>query len=172
MHKMARNCNYQSSNPNSLAFHCGLPNNGGMLTRNNVRLTLEGARAILTAAEAKAREIKIPQNIAIVDEGAHLLLFARMDTAKLSSVEVALAKARTAALRRAPTGPVPASEPSVMNSLGLAVATGDRLTCLRGGLPLMVGAQCVGGIGVSGGPDVEDILVAQAGVDALERFCE
>ena len=141
-----------------------------MLTRNNVRLTLEGARAILSAAEAKAREIQVPQNIAVVDEGAHLLVFARMDGAKLSSVEVALTKARSAALRRAPTGPTPASEPSVMNSLGLALASDDKLTCLRGGLPLMVGGQCVGGIGVSGGPDAEDVLVAQAGVDALARL--
>jgi glc operon protein GlcG len=141
-----------------------------MLTRNNVRLTLEGARAILAAAEAKAWELKVPQNIAIVDEGAHLLVFARMDDAKLSSVEVALTKARSAALRRVPTGPTPAGEPSVMNSLGLAVATDDRLTCLRGGLPLMVESQCVGGIGVSGGPEADDVLVAQAGVDALARF--
>jgi glc operon protein GlcG len=143
-----------------------------MLTRNNVRLTLEGARAILAAAEAKAWEINVPQNIAIVDEGAHLLVFARMDNAKLSSVEVALTKARSAALRRAPTGPTPATEPTVMNSLGLALASDDKLTCLRGGLPLMVDGQCVGGIGVSGGPDTDDVLVAQAGVDALERFSQ
>ena len=141
-----------------------------MLTRNNIRLTLEGARAILGAAESKAQEIKLPQNIAIVDEGAHLVVFARMDGAKLSSVEVALTKARSAALRRAPTGPSPTGEPSVINSLGLALASDARLTCLRGGLPLMVDGQCVGGIGVSGGPEADDLLVAQAGVAALSRF--
>ena len=141
-----------------------------MLTRDNARLTLAGARAILSAAETQAHEMKVPQNIAVVDEGAHLLVFARMDGAKLSSVEVALTEARSAALRRAPTGPTPAGEPSVMNSLGLALATDDRLTCLRGGLPLMVEGQCVGGIGVSGGPEAEDVVVAQAGVDALARF--
>ncbi len=141
-----------------------------MLTRHNVRLTLEGARAILAAAEAKAREINVPQNIAIVDEGAHLLAFARMDGAKLSSVEVALTKARAAALRRAPTGPSPAGEPSVMLSLGLSLATDGKLTCIRGGLPLMVDGQCVGGIGVSAGTEAEDVLVGQAGVDALARL--
>jgi len=155
---------------NSLAFRSGLPNNGVMLTRNNIRLTLAGARAVLAAAEAKAAGIRTPQNIAIVDEGGHMLLFARMDGAKLSSVEVALTKARSAALRRSPTGPSPANEPSLMNSLGLALATNDRLTCLRGGLPLMVDAQCIGGIGVSGGPESDDVLVAQSGVDALARF--
>jgi len=142
-----------------------------MLTRNNIRLTLEGARAILTAAENQAREIKVPQNIAIVDEGGHLLVFARMDGAKLSSVEVALTKARAAALRRAPTGPSPSSgEPSVFLSLGLPLATGGKLTCIRGGLPLMVDGQCVGGIGVSAGTEEEDVEVAQAGVEALAKL--
>jgi hypothetical protein len=42
-------------------------NNGGILTRNNIRLTLEGARSILAAAEVKARAISVPQNIAVVD---------------------------------------------------------------------------------------------------------
>ena len=142
-----------------------------MVTRNNVRLTLEGARAILAAAEKKAREIKVPQNIAIVDEGGHLLLFARMDGVKLSSIEVALTKAMSAALRRAPSGPSPASgEPSVVLSLGLSLATGGKLTAIRGGLPLIKDGQCLGGIGVSGGSEDEDVEVAQAGADALAEF--
>jgi glc operon protein GlcG len=143
-----------------------------MLTRNNIRLTLEGALGILAAAEAKAREIKVPQNIAITDEGGHLLVFARMDGAKLSSVEVALTKARAAALRRAPTGPSPANDPSVMLSLGLSLATDGKLTCIRGGLPLIVEGQCVGGIGVSAGTQEEDVMVAQAGVEALARISQ
>lgn len=141
-----------------------------MLTRNNVRLTLEGARAILSAAEAKAREINVPQNIAVFDEGGHLLAFVRMDGAKLSSVEVALTKGRAAALRRSPTGPSPADQPSVLLSIGLALATDNKLTCIRGGLPLLVAGQCVGGIGVSAGTEDQDVQVAQAGVDALARF--
>jgi glc operon protein GlcG len=142
-----------------------------MLTRNNIRLTLQGARAILAAAENKARAIKVAQNIAVVDEGGYLLAFARMDGAKLSSVEVALTKARAAALRRSATGPAPASgEPSVLLSLGLSLATGGKLTCIRGGLPLVVDGQCVGGIGVSAGTQEEDVEVAQAGVEALARM--
>lgn len=142
-----------------------------MLTRNNVRLTLEGARAILAAAEKKAREIKVPQNIAVVDDGGHLLAFARMDGAKLSSIDVALTKAQAAALRRSPTGPSPASgEPNVFLSLGLPLATDGKLTCIRGGLPLFVDGQCVGGVGVSAGTEDEDVQVAQAGVDELSRI--
>lgn len=141
-----------------------------MLTRNSIQLTLEGARTILSAAEKKAREINVPQNIAIVDEGGHLLLFARMDGVKLSSIEVALAKAGAAALRRAPTGPSPnADNPSVFLSLGLSLATEGKLTPIRGGLPLFIENQCVGGIGVSGGTEEEDVAVAEAGVRALKK---
>jgi glc operon protein GlcG len=155
----------------ALAFPPLLSNNDAMLTRNNIRLTLEGARVILGAAEKKAREIKVPQNIAIVDEAGHLLVFARMDGAKLSSVEVALTKARAAALRRSPTGPSPsADQPSVYLSLGLPLATDGKLTCIRGGLPLQVDGQCVGGIGVSAGTEDQDVEVAQAGVDALSNL--
>jgi glc operon protein GlcG len=94
-----------------------------------------------------------------------------MDGAKLSSVEVALTKARAAALRRSPTGPSPSSaEPSVFLSLGLPLATGGKLTCIRGGLPLMADGQCVGGIGVSAGTEEEDVQVAQAGVEALAKL--
>jgi glc operon protein GlcG len=142
-----------------------------VLTRHNIRLTLEGARAILAAAEKKAKEIKVPMNIAVVDEGGHLLAFARMDGAKLSSVEVALTKSRAAALRRAPTGPSPPEgDPNVVLSLGLSLATDNVLTAIRGGLPLVVDGQFVGGIGVSAGSEEEDVQVAQAGVDELKKF--
>lgn len=138
-----------------------------MLTRNNIRLTLEGARAILAAAEKKAQAIKVPMNISVVDDAGHLLVFARMDGVKLSSIAVALTKAVSAALRRTPSGPSPANEPSVLLSLGLSLATEGKLTPIRGGLPLMAEGQCVGAIGVSGGSEDEDVQVAQAGVDAL-----
>lgn len=109
-------------------------------------------------------------NITVVDDGGHLLVFERMDGAKLSSIEVAITKAKAAALRRAPTGPSPVSgEPSAVLSLGLSLATDLKLTPIRGGLPLMVGGQCVGGIGVSAGSEEEDVQVAQAGVDALAQ---
>jgi glc operon protein GlcG len=142
-----------------------------VITRNTPKLTLEGARAILAAAEKKAQAIKVPMNIAVVDAGAHLLAFIRMDGAKLSSVEVALTKARAAALRAAPSGPSPANgAPNAILSLGLSLATDNKLTAIRGGLPLIVDGQVVGGIGVSAGSEDEDVSVAQAGVDELKKF--
>jgi glc operon protein GlcG len=141
-----------------------------VLTRNNPKLTLEGAQLVLTAAQARAVEIKVPMDIAVVDDGAHLLAFARMDGAKLSSVEIAIRKAQGAAIRRLPTAPARTGEEvNVVLSMGLALATQGRQIPVRGGLPLLVDGVCVGAIGVSNGTEDQDVDVAQAGVRALER---
>jgi glc operon protein GlcG len=140
------------------------------LTRNNPKLTLEGAQLIVAAAQARAAEIKVPMDIAVVDDGAHLLAFARMDGAKLSSVEIAIRKAQGAAIRRLPTAPARTGEEvNVVLSLGLALATQGRQIPVRGGIPLLVDGVCVGAIGVSNGTEDQDVDVAQAGSRALER---
>jgi uncharacterized protein GlcG (DUF336 family) len=133
-------------------------------------LTLEGAQLVLVAAQARAVEIKVPMDIAVVDDGAHLLAFARMDGAKLSSVEIAIRKAQGAAIRRLPTAPARTGEEvNVVLSMGLALATQGRQIPVRGGIPLLVDGVCVGAIGVSNGSEDQDVDVAQAGVRALER---
>jgi uncharacterized protein GlcG (DUF336 family) len=133
-------------------------------------LTLEGAELVLAAAKARAVEIKVPMDIAVVDDGAHLLAFARMDGAKLSSVEIAIRKAQGAAIRRLPTAPARTGEEvNVVLSMGLALATQGRQIPVRGGIPLLVDGVCVGAIGVSNGTEDQDVDVAQAGVRALER---
>src|SRR5437016_8534510 len=117
------------------------------VTRNNPKLTLEGAQLVLAAAQARAAEIKVPMDIAVVDDGGHLLSFARMDGAKLSSVEIAFAKAHCAAIRRKPTGPVRDGEQvNLVVSLGLAISSQGRPIPLRGGLPIEVDGICVGAI--------------------------
>ena len=140
------------------------------VTRNNPKLTLEGAQTILAAAQARAAEIKVPMDIAVVDDGGHLFAFARMDGAKLSSVEIAIRKAHCAAIRRLPSAPARTGEEvNVLLSLGLSVASQGRQIPLRGGLPLQVDGVCVGAIGVSNGSEDQDVDVAHAGVRALER---
>ncbi len=140
------------------------------VTRNNPKLTLAGARAVLDAAERRAIEIGVPMDIAVVDDGGHLMAFARMDGAKLSSVQIALTKAEAAAIRRAPSGPaMEGDKPNVVLALGLAVASRARQTPIRGGIPLLVDGQCVGGVGVSSGTEDQDTDVARAGAAVLEK---
>jgi glc operon protein GlcG len=144
----------------------------GMLhiTRNHSKLTLEGARALLAAAQRRAEEIRIPMDIAVVDGGGHLLLFERMEGAKPSSIAISILKARSAALRRAPTGPAMSGDQvNLPAALGLAIAAPDYQTPVRGGLPLIVDGEVVGAIGVSAGTEDQDSDVARAGVAALEK---
>lgn len=140
-----------------------------MLTKSAPKLTHEGARAILEAAAAKAKEMKLPICIAVVDDGGHLLTFARIDDAKPSSAQVAITKATSAALRRAATGPLPNAENvSVLLSLGMPLASEGKLTCVRGGLPIVWEGTVVGAIGISAGTEAQDEEVARAGVAALK----
>ena len=139
-----------------------------MMTRTAPKLTYDGAFTILEAAAAKAREMKLSICIAVVDDGGHLLAFARKDDAKPSSAIVAMTKATSAALRRAATGPLPNEEnPSVLLSLGMPLASGGKLTCVRGGLPIVWEGTVVGGLGISAGTEQQDEEVARASVAAL-----
>ncbi len=143
-----------------------------LVVRNQVRLTLDGARTIIAAAAAQAASMNIKQNIAVVDEGGHLLSFDRMDGARPASGYTAITKASTAATFRQPTGPIPAgaSNPDPLLNLSLqlaAQASGGKITTLLGGLPIVVDGQVIGGVGVGGGSGEQDAQVARAGVQAF-----
>jgi uncharacterized protein GlcG (DUF336 family) len=141
-----------------------------LVTRNNPKLTLEGAMAVLAAAQRRAREIGVPMIIAVVDDGGHLMAFVREDGAKLSSIPIAINKAECAALRRQPTGPPGKDgEPDILLALSLAIGSRARQTPIRGGIPLIVNGVCVGAIGVSNGTEEQDTDVARAGAAALEQ---
>jgi glc operon protein GlcG len=138
------------------------------VTRNHAKLTAEGAKAVLAAAEKRAAEIRVPMNIAVVDDGGHLMAFTRMDGAKLSSVQIAIVKAHASAIRRKPSGPAMTGEqPNTLLSLALAVGSEAHQTPIRGGVPLLVGGEIVGAVGASNGTEDEDVDVAQAGAAAL-----
>ena len=140
------------------------------VTTNHSKLTLEGAEAVLSAAKEHADRIGVPMNIAIVDEGGHLMAFARMDGAKISSIDIALNKAVGAAIRKQATGPARSGdELSTMMSLSLAIGSHARQTPIRGGFPLEANGECVGAIGVSAGTEDQDVEVARAGVAAFGK---
>ena len=132
-------------------------------TAKSLRLTLAGARLILDAAVAKAAEMGVPQCVAVVDAGGHLLAFNRMDGALWMSFDSALAKARTSATTGKPTGGMP---PGVDDKLAMATR-GQRIN-LPGGLPIIVDGCILGGIGIGSGTGEEDRQVATAGIAALE----
>ncbi len=136
------------------------------------RLTAAGARRIVDTAVAKAREAKIAITIAVVDGGGHLMLLERMDGGKFHSVHSATTKAVCAASNKRPTGSTGAVGQSLdmMHALGLALAAGpERWTAMEGGCPIMVGGECIGGVGVAGGNFEFDERIAKEAVAAIAK---
>jgi glc operon protein GlcG len=141
-----------------------------LVTRNHPKLTLEGARAVLAAAQRRAEEIRVPMDVAVVDEGGHLLAFELMDGAKPASIAISLVKAQAAALRRAATGPAMSGDQvNLPTALGLAMANPAQQTPIRGGVPLVADGQVIGAIGASAGTEDQDLDVARAGAAAIEK---
>ena len=140
-----------------------------MVLRQQVRLTLAGARKAIAGGEAKASKEGWKMNIAVVDDGGHLVAFERMDGARPASVATATTKAVTAATYRQATGPLgaPGSTPDVLLNLSLQNASGGKITTLYGGVPIVVDGQVIGAIGVGGGSGEQDAEVAKAGVAAF-----
>jgi glc operon protein GlcG len=139
--------------------------------RNQVKLTLSGAKRLVTAAEAKAAEMGHKMNIAVVDDGGHLLAFSRMDDARPASANTAITKAISAATTRLATGPLAgsgsAASPDILLNLSLqnaAAAGGGKITALLGGVPIAFEGQVIGAIGVGGGTGDQDAEVARTAV--------
>jgi uncharacterized protein GlcG (DUF336 family) len=137
------------------------------VTRDNPRLTLQGARLILAAAVRRAAALGVPMDVAVVDEGGHLLAFNRMDGAKISSVDIAVSKAWTAACARRATHEYTDIAGAGKPAFGIHVSNHGRFMIVGGGLPIRLGGHVIGGIGCSSGTIHQDQEVAQAGLDAL-----
>lgn len=126
-------------------------------------LTLEDARRIAAAAEKEAIAQGWNVAIAIVDDGGYLVHFQRLDGTQLGSCDIALAKARTAALLRRPTKLI---EEAIAGGR-VAMLALPGATPIEGGLPLFHAGELVGAIGVSGVQSAQDGIVAAAGAAAL-----
>ena len=126
-------------------------------------LTLAGADAIARAAELEATTRGARVVIAVVDDGGKPIVLRRLDHTQVASVDVAIDKARTAAIFRRPSRDIEEQvRDGRFGALGLQGAV-----ALQGGIPLAVAGDFVGAIGVSGETPAEDEAVAIAGANAL-----
>jgi len=129
-------------------------------------LSLDDAKRISQACQAKAVEQGWNVVIAIVDDGAHLMYLERMDGTQKASSIVAVEKAKTALLFKRPTKAIEAAvlagRPVMMMLPGA--------TPIEGGLPLVRDGQYLGAIGISGVQSFEDGLIAAAGIAFFETI--
>jgi len=130
-------------------------------------ISLEQARAAVDAAVEKSKELNLKMDIAVVDGGANLKAFVRMDGAWLGSIDIAIKKARTARFFDMNTGEIgKLSQPG--GSLYNIEHSNDGLITFPGGVPIKNSSgEVIGAIGVSGSTVENDHTVAEAGVAAI-----
>jgi glc operon protein GlcG len=131
--------------------------------KSRVALEIADVQAALEAAKAEAVKNGWVVSISVVDDGGHLLGFLRLTDAAPITAQIALGKARTAALSRRESK---FYEDVVKNGRTAFLSVSD-LTTLEGGVPVVVGGQCVGAVGVSGVKSDQDAQIATAGVQAI-----
>jgi len=141
-----------------------------MYVTNSKRLTVDGAKKMMAAAIAKAKEAGVAVTIAITDAGGHLILLERMEGGRFHTVHSSTTKAVCAASTRRLTSARGAAnqELDVTHALGLTLAAGgERWTAMEGGCPILVEGECIGGVGVAGGDWETDERIAQAAVESI-----
>lgn len=136
-------------------------------TYSKKTVTYELATNMVKAAIARAKELGVAQNVAVMDEGGNLKAFGRMDGAPLLGIEGCQRKAYTAlfGVGTAEFFAAIKNDPSLVAGLPHF----SRATTVGGGLPISVDGEIIGGIGVGGGTVEQDIECARAGLRVLHE---
>jgi uncharacterized protein GlcG (DUF336 family) len=137
------------------------------MPRSYESLTLDEAKRMLSAAEAKAAAIGLPYNIAVVDAGGHLLAFVRQDNALIGSIDLAIDKAVTARIFDKPTADLAQLSQPGKALYGIQQSNAGKVVIFGGGIPVVIKGKVVGAVGASAGTVEQDLAVAEAAIAAL-----
>jgi uncharacterized protein GlcG (DUF336 family) len=130
-------------------------------------ITLDEAHDVAKAARKKAAEISTKMDIAVVDAGANLKFFIRMDGAWLGSIDIAIKKAKTARFFDMPTGEIGKLSQPGQPLFGIEHSN-NGLISFPGGVPIKnAEGLVIGAIGVSGSSVEDDHTVAEAGANSI-----
>jgi glc operon protein GlcG len=122
-------------------------------------ISLDRAQAVIAAAVAEAKKHDWKLNVAVVDSGANLVAFQRMDGAQLASISISEHKARAATSFRRETK---VFEDGVQLKQNYYMLTLDGVIASRGGIPLIAGGKLIGAVGCSGGTGSQDEVACKA----------
>jgi uncharacterized protein GlcG (DUF336 family) len=131
-------------------------------------LTLAEANLILDAAQAKAEALGVPEVLCVADNAGYPVALRRLDGGKVTSVQIAMNKAFTAAGHRKPTHAYKNAYPGE-EAFGIFTQHEGRFTVFVGGFPIFVDGKCVGSVAASGGNGEQDIAVCEAGIAAFMK---
>jgi uncharacterized protein GlcG (DUF336 family) len=122
------------------------------MPRTCTSLTLEDAKQMLSAAEAKAASLGIAYNIAVVDAGGHLVAFVRQNDALIGSIHLAIDKAVTARIFDKATSDLARLAQPGKPLFGIQESNAGKVVIFGGGIPVMADGSIVGAVGASAGP--------------------
>lgn len=130
-------------------------------------ITTDQALSIVEAARKKAEELELKMDIAVVDAGANLKAFVRMDGAWLGSIDIAIKKAKTARFFDMNTGEIGKLSQPGGSLYGIEHSNGGLIS-FPGGIPIKASSgEVIGAVGVSGSTVENDHTVAEAGLAAV-----
>ena len=138
------------------------------MPRSWFSLTLEDAKKMVSAAEARATSLGIAYNIAVVDAGGHLITFLRQDGALIGSIDLAIDKAATARLFNTATSKLATLAQSGKPLYGIQESNAGKVVIFGGGIPVVFNGSVIGAVGASAGTVAQDIDVAEAALAALD----
>src|SRR5262245_57073109 len=139
------------------------------MPRTYVSLTLDDAKRMLSAAEAKAASFGIPYCVAVVDAGGHLVAFMRQDGALIGSIDLAIDKAATARIFDKTTSNLARLAQPGEPLFGIQQSNAGKVVIFGGGIPVVLDDTIVGAVGASAGTVEQDIAVAEAAIAALDH---
>jgi uncharacterized protein GlcG (DUF336 family) len=142
------------------------------MPRSSTTLSLSDAKRMLEAGEAKAANIGIAENIAVVDAGGALVAFTRQDGALIGSTDLAIGKAITVRLFDKRTSDLAKMAQPGAPLFGIEQSNGGKVGIFGGGLPVKVDNQIVGAVGTSAGLVEQDIAVVEAVAAAINQGVE
>ena len=129
-------------------------------------LSLEEAELMLDAAQQRAEQMGVPEVLCVADGAGYPIALRRLNGGKVTSVQIAINKAFTAAGHRKPTHHYKNALPGE-EAFGIFTQHEGRFTVFVGGFPVVVDGQVVGSIAASGGNGEQDIACCDAGIAAL-----
>jgi len=129
-------------------------------------ISLENAKKAAAAAIAEARKNNWTMALAVVDPSGTLVYYEKLDNTQIGSSQVAISKARSAALFKRPTKSF--EDQLAKGGDGLRTLGLEGAVPVEGGVPIVIEGKIVGAIGMSGGTSAQDAQCAQVGADALK----
>lgn len=138
-----------------------------------LKIELEEAKVMIEAAKKASEEVNALETICIVDDGGYVIAMERMNGARITGPEIAMAKAFTAGghkrsthLFNQPGGPASTTG----EAFGIHVMMPGKFAIFVGGFPIVVNGEVVGGVGISGGNGEQDTAVGTAALKALQAY--